>query len=59
MKLIHQKQLALPGEIVAKLGGATVIKSKLTGQSMNRYLNGVRGIFLRAVVDPPLKECIC
>jgi len=53
------KTVSWTGEIVTNLGGATVIKSKLTGQSMNRDLNGARGIFLRAVVDTPLKECIC
>lgn len=53
------KTVSWTGEIVANLGGATVIKSKLTGQSMNRDLNGARGIFLRAVVDTPLKKFIC
>ncbi len=53
------KTVSWTGEIVAKLGGATVVKSKLTGQSMHRDFNGARGIFLRAVVDTPLKECIC
>ncbi len=53
------KTVSWTGEIVAALGGAKVIQSKLTGQLMNRDLNGARGIFLRAVVDTPLKECIC
>ncbi len=53
------KTVSWTGEIVSNLGGAKVIKSKLTGQSMNRDLNGARGIFLRAVVDTPLKKCIC
>ncbi len=53
------KTVSWTGEIVTNLGGATIIKSKLTGRSMNRDLNGARGIFLRAVVDTPLKECIC
>jgi putative transposase len=53
------KTVSWTGEIVHNLGGAKVIKSKLTGQSMSRDLNGARGIFLRAVVDTPLKECIC
>ncbi|MEH2363325.1 RNA-guided endonuclease InsQ/TnpB family protein [Nostoc sp.] len=53
------KTISWTGEIVSNLGGAKVITSKLTGQSMNRDLNGARGIFLRAVVDTPLKKCIC
>jgi len=53
------KTVSWTGEIVPNLGGAKVIKSKLTGQSMDRDHNGARGIFLRAVVDTPLKECIC
>lgn len=53
------KTVSWTGEIVHNLGGAKVIKSKLTGQSIQRDLNGARGIFLRAVVDTPLKECIC
>jgi putative transposase len=53
------KTVSWTGEIVHNLGGAKVIKSKLTGLSMSRDLNGARGIFLRAVVDTPLKECIC
>lgn len=53
------KTVSWTGEIIRNLGGAKVIQSKLTGQSMSRDLNGARGIFLRAVVDTPLKECIC
>lgn len=53
------KTVSWTGESVTNLGGATAIKSKLTLASMNRDLNGARGIFLRAVVDTPLKECIC
>jgi len=54
------KTVSWTGEIVPKLGGAKIIKSKLTGQKMTRDLNGARGIFLRALVDTPsLRECIC
>lgn len=45
------KTVSWTGEIVPKLGGAKVIKSKLTGQKMPRDWNGARGIFLRALVD--------
>ena len=52
------------GEIVKNLGGAKTIKSAATGLTMDRDLNGARGIFLRALVDTPwLREyldlCIC
>ena len=54
------KTVSWTGEIVPKLGGAKIIKSKLTDQKMPRDWNGARGIFLRALVDTPsLKECIC
>jgi len=54
------KTVSWTGEIVPKLGGAKIIKSKLTGQKMPRDWNGARGIFLRALVDTPsLRECIC
>ena len=54
------KTVSWTGEIVPNLGGAKVIKSKLTGQKMLRDWNGARGIFLRALVDTPsLRECIC
>lgn len=54
------KTVSWTGEIVPNLGGAKVIKSKLTGQMMSRDINGARGIFLRALVDAPsLRECIC
>ncbi len=54
------KTVSWTGEIVRNLGGAKIIKSKLTGKSMNRDLNGARGIMLRALVDTPsLKDCIC
>ncbi|WP_347278268.1 transposase [Limnothrix sp. FACHB-1088] len=57
------KTVSWTGEIV-KIGGSRVIKSKIDGRSMNRDLNGARGIFLRALVDTPwlrdhLNLCIC
>lgn len=54
------KTVSWTGEIVSQLGGAKIIKSKLTGLQMPRDWNGARGIFLRALVDTPsLRECIC
>ncbi len=54
------KTVSWTGEMVPKLGGAKIIKSKLTGQKMPRDWNGARGIFLRALVDTPsLRECVC
>ncbi len=54
------KTVSWTGEIVPKLAGAKIIKSKLTGQKMPRDWNGARGIFLRALVDTPsLRECVC
>ncbi|WP_199312478.1 transposase [Limnothrix sp. FACHB-881] len=57
------KTVSWTGEII-KIGGSRVIKSKVDGRSMNRDLNGARGIFLRALVDTPwlrdhLNLCIC
>jgi len=46
------KTVSWTGEIVRNLGGAKVIKSR-DGRTMNRELNGARGIFLRALVDTP------
>lgn len=47
------KTVSWTGEIVSNLGGAKVIKSKSTGLTMDRDLNGARGILLRALVDAP------
>ncbi|WP_017747947.1 RNA-guided endonuclease InsQ/TnpB family protein [Scytonema hofmannii] len=47
------KTVSWSGEIVKNLGGAKIIKSSSTGQTMDRDLNGARGIFLRAMVDTP------
>ena len=49
------KTCSWTGEIVEKLGSKKVIKSLLTGLSMDRDVNGSRGIFLRAVGDILLK----
>jgi regulatory protein YycI of two-component signal transduction system YycFG len=45
------KTVSWTGE-VKKIGGSRVIKDA-HGNSMNRDLNGARGIFLRALVDTP------
>jgi putative transposase len=47
------KTVSWTGEVINNLGGRSIIKSNQTGMSMNRDLNGVRGIFLRALVDTP------
>jgi len=46
------KTVSWTGDIVHKLGGRKTIKDNF-GISMNRDLNGARGIFLRALVDKP------
>ncbi len=46
------KTVSWTGEIVKNLGGAKVIKDG-AGRTMDRDLNGARGIFLRALVDEP------
>ncbi len=46
------KTVSWTGEMV-KIGGSKIIKSPSTGESMDRDLNGARGIFLRALVDTP------
>ncbi|NEQ80395.1 MAG: transposase [Moorea sp. SIO2I5] len=40
------------GELV-NIGGSKIIKSKIDGRSMDRDINGARGIFLRALGDTP------
>jgi putative transposase len=47
------KTVSWTGEIVNNLGGKKEIKSKITGDVMDRDYNGARGIFLRALVDSP------
>jgi transposase len=44
---------SIAGEVVKNLGGSKIIKSPFTNQTMDRDLNGARGIFLRALVDTP------
>jgi putative transposase len=56
------KTVSWTGEI-KKIGGSRIIKDA-NGNSMDRDLNGARGIFLRALVDTPwlrehLNLCIC
>jgi putative resolvase len=46
------KTVSWTGEMV-KIGGSKIIKSPTTGETMDRDLNGARGIFLRALVDTP------
>ncbi|MFN6160632.1 MAG: RNA-guided endonuclease TnpB family protein, partial [Dolichospermum sp.] len=47
------KTVSWTGEIINNLGGSKIIKSRLDGRIMNRDLNGARGIYLRALGDPP------
>lgn len=47
------KTISWTGEIIENLGGRRSVKSKLDGQEMDRDYNGARGIFLRALVEPP------
>ena len=53
------KTVSWTGEVVKKLGGARVIRSRIDGQAMDRDINGARGIFLRALGDTPkLRRCL-
>ncbi len=47
------KTVSWTGEIIHNLGGSRIITSKIDKRSMDRDLNGARGIFLRALVDTP------
>ena len=47
------KTVSWTGEIKPKLGGSRVIRDA-DGNTLDRDINGARGIFLRAVVDTPL-----
>jgi len=47
------KTVSWTGEIV-NVGGSKTITSKQDGNTMDRDINGARGIFLRALVDTPL-----
>ena len=46
------KTVSWTGEIIRTLGGKKIIKDNF-GMTMDRDLNGARGIFLRALVDRP------
>ncbi|NEP35059.1 MAG: IS200/IS605 family element transposase accessory protein TnpB [Moorea sp. SIO1G6] len=46
------KTVSWTGELV-NIGGSKIIKSKIDGRSMDRDINGARGIFLRALGDTP------
>lgn len=48
------KTVSWTGEIIERLGGRKVIRSKEDGQRMDRDLHGARGIMLRALEDTPL-----
>ncbi len=53
------KTVSWTGEIVKNLGGAKVIRSRMDGHTMDRDINGARGIFLRALGDTPkLRDCL-
>jgi putative transposase len=47
------KTVSWTGELIHNLGGKKVIKSKIDGKTMDRDINGARGIFLRALGDTP------
>ncbi|AOW99274.1 transposase [Moorena producens PAL-8-15-08-1] len=46
------KTVSWTGELL-NIGGSKIIKSKVDGRSMDRDINGARGIFLRALGDTP------
>jgi putative transposase len=46
------KTCSWTGELI-NVGSSKTIKSKVDGQSMDRDINGARGIFIRALVDSP------
>ena len=47
------KTISWTGELIPNLGGRKIVRSKLTGDRMDRDYNGARGIFLRALGDSP------
>jgi putative transposase len=58
------KTVSWTGEIISNLGGSKIIKPRIDNRTMNRDLNGARGIYLCALVDTPwlrdnLNLCIC
>ncbi len=48
------KTVSWTGEIINNLGGRKIIRSKIDGRTMDRDINGARGIFLRALGDSPI-----
>jgi putative transposase len=46
------KTCSWTGELI-NVGSSKMIKSKVDGRSMDRDINGARGIFIRALVDSP------
>lgn len=48
------KTVSWTGEIVSNLGGSKTIRSEIDKQTMDRDINGARGIFLRALGDSPI-----
>jgi putative transposase len=49
------KTCSWTGELI-NVGSSKTIKSKVDGRSMDRDINGARGIFIRALVDNPCDE---
>jgi putative transposase len=49
------KTCSWTGELI-NVGSSKTIKSKFDGRSMDRDINGARGIFIRALVDTPCDE---
>ena len=49
------KTCSWTGELI-NVGSSKTIKSKVDGRSMDRDINGARGIFIRALVDTPCDE---
>jgi len=52
------KTVSWTGEVIENLGGRKTVVSK-DGQQMDRDINGVRGIFLRALRDHSMLEQAC
>ena len=52
------KTVSWTGEVIDRLGGAKTIIGN-DGQTMDRDINGARGIFLRALADTPALQKAC
>jgi len=50
------KTVSWTGEVIDNLGGHKTVKSRLTGDAMDRDYNGARGILLRALRDTATRE---